>query len=506
MLGYAAYADRFAGDLAGVRSRLPYLRELGVTYLHLMPLLQPRDGRQRRRLRGRRLPHGAARPRHHRRPARPRRPTCAGTASAWCSTWCSTTSPASTSGRRPRAGGEPALPRLLPRLSRPRAARRLRAHPAGGLPRLRPRQLHLGRRAAGLGLDDLQRLAVGRQLVQPRRASSSTPTSCCSWPTSASRCSGSTPSRSCGSGSAPTARTSPRCTRSPRRCAPWRGSPARRWCSRPRRSSGPHDLVQYLGQGRTTARSATSPTTTALMVQVWSMLATGDARLAAQALRRCRRRRRPRPGSPTSAATTTSAGPSTTATPPPSGSRVTPTARSCPTGTPGRSPGRRRAGWSSRTTRPPATGGSAARRRAWPGSRLRRGCGGGRDQAALDAAIDRLFLAHAIVSAGAASRWSGWGRARPAQRPGLGAGARARGRQPVGAPAADAAGRRRATTRSVDGARPGVHRPATARRPRGPASPTWTPPWPPRCRHCPTRGSCRCSGATRWGRCSACTT
>ena len=44
MLGYAAYADRFAGTLAGVRERIPYLRELGVTYLHLMPLLQPRAG------------------------------------------------------------------------------------------------------------------------------------------------------------------------------------------------------------------------------------------------------------------------------------------------------------------------------------------------------------------------------------------------------------------------------------------------------------------------------
>jgi amylosucrase len=44
MLGYAAYADRFAGDLAGLRDQLPYLSELGVTYLHLMPLLRPRDG------------------------------------------------------------------------------------------------------------------------------------------------------------------------------------------------------------------------------------------------------------------------------------------------------------------------------------------------------------------------------------------------------------------------------------------------------------------------------
>jgi len=44
MLGYAAYADRLAGDLRGVRDELPYLAELGVTYLHLMPLLLPRPG------------------------------------------------------------------------------------------------------------------------------------------------------------------------------------------------------------------------------------------------------------------------------------------------------------------------------------------------------------------------------------------------------------------------------------------------------------------------------
>nr|WP_307814348.1 alpha-amylase family protein [Nocardioides baculatus] len=42
MLGYAAYADRFAGTLRGVEERVPYLRDLGVGYLHLMPLLTPR--------------------------------------------------------------------------------------------------------------------------------------------------------------------------------------------------------------------------------------------------------------------------------------------------------------------------------------------------------------------------------------------------------------------------------------------------------------------------------
>lgn len=41
-IGYVFYVDRFAGTLRGVKERLPYLRELGGTYLHMMPLLKPR--------------------------------------------------------------------------------------------------------------------------------------------------------------------------------------------------------------------------------------------------------------------------------------------------------------------------------------------------------------------------------------------------------------------------------------------------------------------------------
>lgn len=37
MLGAVCYADRFAGGLAGVRARIPYFVELGLSYLHLMP-------------------------------------------------------------------------------------------------------------------------------------------------------------------------------------------------------------------------------------------------------------------------------------------------------------------------------------------------------------------------------------------------------------------------------------------------------------------------------------
>ncbi|WP_045234717.1 alpha-amylase family glycosyl hydrolase [Deinococcus pimensis] len=44
VIGYVCYADRFAGDLAGVEAHVSYLEELGTRYLHLMPLLRPRAG------------------------------------------------------------------------------------------------------------------------------------------------------------------------------------------------------------------------------------------------------------------------------------------------------------------------------------------------------------------------------------------------------------------------------------------------------------------------------
>ena len=44
MLGAMCYADLFAGDLQGLRERIPYLLELGVNYLHLMPLFKVPDG------------------------------------------------------------------------------------------------------------------------------------------------------------------------------------------------------------------------------------------------------------------------------------------------------------------------------------------------------------------------------------------------------------------------------------------------------------------------------
>lgn len=40
MLGYVLYVDLFNGTLSGVREKIPYLKKLGVTYLHLMPLFK----------------------------------------------------------------------------------------------------------------------------------------------------------------------------------------------------------------------------------------------------------------------------------------------------------------------------------------------------------------------------------------------------------------------------------------------------------------------------------
>lgn len=41
---YTFYVDRFAGDLNGLRGKLDYLSELGVRWLHPLPLLKPRPG------------------------------------------------------------------------------------------------------------------------------------------------------------------------------------------------------------------------------------------------------------------------------------------------------------------------------------------------------------------------------------------------------------------------------------------------------------------------------
>ena len=44
MLGGVCYVDRYAGGLSGIRDQIPYVRELGLTYLHLMPLFESPEG------------------------------------------------------------------------------------------------------------------------------------------------------------------------------------------------------------------------------------------------------------------------------------------------------------------------------------------------------------------------------------------------------------------------------------------------------------------------------
>ncbi len=383
VVGYAAYADRFAGDLAAVAARVPYLESLGVRYLHLMPLLAPgpppNDGGYAvadygavrpdlgtmddlealtRELRGARdepVPGPGAQPRrrHPRLGAR-------------------------RQGRGPGEAG------LLPRLRRPHRARRLRGHAARGLPRPGAGQLHLGRRPGRLVWTTFN----GYQWTSTSRTPTccaSTPRWCWTWPTAVSRCCGWTPSPSPGSGWAPTARTSPRCTRSPRRCARSPGSPAPRCCSRPRPSSARATSCPTSAPASTGARSATWPTTTASWCRSGRCWPAGTPCWPRTPCSSCRSRRRPPPGSPTCAATTTSAGRSTTATPRRWASAGTSTAGSCPTGTRGTSgsPGRR--AWSSGRTRPPATGGSRGRRRRWPAWVLG------------PAGRARVLLAHALV-------------------------------------------------------------------------------------------------------------
>ena len=101
-------------------------------------------------------------------------------------------------------------------------------------------------------------------------------------------------------------------------------------------------------------------------------------------------------------------------------STATGTGASSPTGTPGSSRARGPTGWSSSTTRRPATAGSAAPRpRGWPDVR-------GVGPRTRTTALARLFLAHAVVAGwgGVPVVWSG-DELGPAQRPRLGRASRA---------------------------------------------------------------------------------
>ena len=131
---------------------------------------------------------------------------------------------------------------------------------------------------------------------------------------------------------------------------------------------GPRDLVQYLGSGD--ARRAGERPGVPQQPDGADLVDAGPRATSCSPARHsppCHSRPRPAPGSPTCAATTTSAGRSTTATPGRWASPVRGTGASSPTGTPARRRARGPKGWSSKATRPPVTGGSADRPRRWPG-------------------------------------------------------------------------------------------------------------------------------------------
>ena len=44
MLGMAVYVDLFAGDLKKLKAKIPYLKSMGINYLHLMPLYKAPEG------------------------------------------------------------------------------------------------------------------------------------------------------------------------------------------------------------------------------------------------------------------------------------------------------------------------------------------------------------------------------------------------------------------------------------------------------------------------------
>jgi amylosucrase len=44
LIGAMAYVDLFSGDIRGMQQKIPYLKDLGVTYLHLMPLYRSPRG------------------------------------------------------------------------------------------------------------------------------------------------------------------------------------------------------------------------------------------------------------------------------------------------------------------------------------------------------------------------------------------------------------------------------------------------------------------------------
>ena len=413
MLGYAAYTERFAGDLRRVGSEevLGYLEELGVTYLHLLPLLHPAPGRQRRRLRGHGLPDRAPRPRARTRTS-PTSPTpCTSAASACASTSSSTTSPASTSGPSgpaPASSGTADFFRVFADRTLPDAYEQT-------LPEVFPdfapgsftfddeldawvwttfnswqwdvdwsnpdvfvAYLEVVCHLANLGVDVLRLDAIAFL-----------------WKRLGTACQ-----------NEPEVHAITRALRAALRAV------APGVLLKAEAIVGPRDLVPVpRAPAGTTARCPTWRTTTAS----WSRC--GRCWPAATCASPCTRCASSTPCPATTSWLTYVRCHDDIGWAVDDGGRrrgrawtAGPTGRSCPTSTPGRSPARSAGAWCSSTTRRPGTGGSPARRPAWRASTPRSSTRTGRSAAAADdLVVARLLLAHAVAMGfgGMPVLWSG---------------------------------------------------------------------------------------------------
>ena len=284
-IGYAAYADRFAGDLQGVRARVPYLVELGVTYLHLMPLLEPRPA-----------PHDGGYAVADYRAVRADLGTMADLADladALHENGIALTLDLVLNhvarehewARRARGGEERYRRyfRLFPDRTDPDAYER---DAARGLPGDRPGQLHLGPRDRGAGSGRPSTPASGTSTGPTRTCSASSSRSCSSSPTRAST--------ACGWTRSPFLwkRLGTDCQNQPEVHAITQALRAVARITAPslvfkaEAIVAPDRLLAYLGSGTHAGKVSDLAYHNSLMVQIWSALAARDGRLMVRALRR----------------------------------------------------------------------------------------------------------------------------------------------------------------------------------------------------------------------------
>jgi hypothetical protein len=259
-VGYVTYVDRFAGTLAGVREKLPYLRELGISYLHLMPLLRsrpaPNDGGYAV------TDYGAVEPALG---TMDDLRALAGDLRADGVALCVDVVLNHTAREHPWAeaamAGDPArlaFYRTFPDRTEPD---RYEATLPEVFPDTAP-ATSPGSRNSGAGCGRRSTPTSGTWTTRTPRSSARWPRSCSGWPRRASTSCGSTRCRSCGSAWGRAARTSRRSTSSCRPSARSCGSPRPPSRSRPRRSSPRTTSSPTWARAATRARSATWPTTT----------------------------------------------------------------------------------------------------------------------------------------------------------------------------------------------------------------------------------------------------